>query len=47
MVELTAEVPCFINRWHSSLTTLKQSAEIIFWGVLYSLSSRIINMFNI
>lgn len=38
MVELkAAEVPCFINRWHSSLTTLKQNAEILFFGfyVLY------------
>lgn len=35
MVDLrTAEVPCFINRWYNSLTTLKGSAEIIFLGVL-------------
>lgn len=33
MVEIReAEVPCFINRWHNSLNTLKQSAEIISLG---------------
>lgn len=36
MVEVRAvEVPRFIKRWHSSLTTLKQSAEILFSGFMF------------